>query len=331
MDLQERMNILEQLRLYMAGNDVAWQNAKIKAGIENGWFISEFVELAIKNITEEFLDADKLKTWTNHYYISNPTEVKTIGLVMAGNIPLVGFHDFLCIFVSGHKQKIKASSKDETLIKHLVNFMVLLNPEVGNHVVFSEMLKDCDAYIATGSNNSGRYFDYYFGRFPNIIRRNRTSVAILTGKETSNELKELSKDVHQYFGLGCRNISKIFVPTGYDFVPLLNSFKEFESFQNHHKYKNNYDYQLSIILLNNLFYMTDGTTLLLENENNFSPISQLNYQFYKNANDVVQQLQGNEEIQCIVGHNYIPFGQAQKPSLFNYADGVDTMQFLLSL
>ena len=121
MDLQERMNILEQLRLYMAGNDVAWQNAKIKAGIENGWFISEFVELAIKNITEEFLDADKLKTWTNHYYISNPTEVKTIGLVMAGNIPLVGFHDFLCIFVSGHKQKIKASSKDETLIKHLGN------------------------------------------------------------------------------------------------------------------------------------------------------------------------------------------------------------------
>ena len=191
------------------------------------------------------------------------------------------------------------------------------------------MLKGCDAYIATGSNNSSRYFEQYFGKYPHIIRKNRSSAAILTGKESAVELQKLSDDIHLYFGLGCRNVTKIFVPEGYDFVPLLAAFDTYKYFEDHHKYKNNYDYQLSILLLNNQFYMTNGSTLLTKNSSMFSPISQLYYETYSSSNEVESTLKNNPELQCLVGTHYIPFGQAQAPGLFDYADGVDTVQFLL--
>jgi hypothetical protein len=209
--------------------------------------------------------------------------------------------------------------------------MIGWEPALANYISFAEMLKGCDAYIATGSNNSARYFNQYFSKYPNIIRRNRTAVAIVSGNETPEELELLSDDVHQYFGLGCRNITRLFVPVGYDFVPLLRAFDKYKYFADHHKFKNNYDYQLSIALLNNIFYMTNGSALLLENDAIFSAISQLNYSFYEDENDVLQLLKDNEDIQCICGHSGIPFGQAQCPSLMDYADGVDTMQFLLTL
>jgi hypothetical protein len=193
------------------------------------------------------------------------------------------------------------------------------------------MLKGCDGYIATGSNNSARYFEQYFSKYPHIIRRNRTTVAILTGDETREELNNLSDDVHQYFGLGCRNVTRLFVPAGYDFVPLLDSFNKYKYFADHHKYKNNYDYQLSIALLNNIYYMTNGSTLMIENDAIFSAISQLNYSYYNNRDEVLKTLAGNADIQCITGHGGIAFGQSQRPGLLDYADGVDTMQFLLTL
>ena len=198
-------------------------------------------------------------------------------------------------------------------------------------VVFQEMLKDCDAYIATGSNNSARYFEYYFSKYAHIIRRNRTSVALLDGSETIEELEQLADDVHLFFGMGCRNVTKIFVPKEYDFVPMLAAFKKYDYFKDHHKYKNNYDYYLALHILNGKFYMTNGSIVLVENPSIFSPISQLNYEFYPHKKAAEETLRSISDLQCAVGHRYIPFGEAQIPSLSDYADGIDTMKFLTEL
>lgn len=331
MNLQKRIELLQRLQKYLLANDEEWQNIKIKASFHNGWFTTVFTDLAVNNICSEFLQKEKLEQWAIHYHLDDNVGGKNIGIVMAGNIPLVGFHDFLCVFISGHKQTIKLSSKDDILLKHLVDKMIEWEPELKSKIEFAELLKGCDAYIATGSNNSARYFEQYFSKYPNIIRRNRTAVAILTGAETGEELNLLADDVHQYFGLGCRNVTKIFVPVGYDFVPLLGAFDKYKYFEDHHKFKNNYDYQLSIALLNNIFYMTNGSALLLQNDSIFTAISQLNYSFYEDDQKVFDLLKGNEDIQCICGHVGVAFGQAQKPALMDYADGVDTMQFLLTL
>jgi len=331
MNLQKRIGLLQQLLKYLKENGEEWQITKEKATAHNGWFIPEFIDLAIKNICSEFLQKEKLEEWTAHYHLDDNVGGKNIGLVMAGNIPLVGFHDFLCVFISGHKQTIKLSSKDDILLKHMVEKLTEWEPEVETIVSFAEMLKGCDAYIATGSNNSARYFEQYFAKYPHIIRRNRTAVAILKGKETEEELNKLSDDIHQYFGLGCRNITKLYVPAGYDFVPLLKAFDKYKYFGDHHKYKNNYDYQLSMALMNNIYYMTNGSTLLIENDAIFSAISQLNYSFYDNIEKPAGSLAGNPDIQCIAGQSGIAFGEAQRPGLSDYADGIDTMQFLLTL
>ncbi len=331
MNLQNRIELLQKLKNYLEDNDTEWQEVKANATAHNGWFIPGFIDLALQNICSAFLDTDKLTAWANHYHLDDNINGKNIGLVMAGNIPLVGFHDFLCVFVSGHTQTIKLSGKDDVLLKHLVQKLYSWDISVQNYISFAEMLKGCDAYIATGSNNSARYFEQYFAKYPSIIRRNRTSAAILNGKESEEELNKLSDDVHLYFGLGCRNVTKIFVRAGYDFVPLLKAFDKYKYFADHHKYKNNYDYQLSIALMNNIYYMTNESTLLIESEEIFSAISQLNYSFYDNAEKVTALLKDNSDVQCIVGQQHTPFGQAQQPGLFDYADGVDTMQFLLSL
>ena len=331
MNLQKRVDLLQKLSAYLQENNTVWQETKSSAHAHNGWFIQEFVDVAINNICNAFLVPEKLTVWAKHYHLDDNIQGKNIGLVMAGNIPLVGFHDFLCVFISGHNQTIKLSGKDGVLLKHIVQKLYSWDGSLQNNIVFAEMLKGCDAYIATGSNNSARYFEQYFAKYPSIIRRNRTSVAILTGKETSEELDNLSDDVHLYFGLGCRNVTKIYVPEKYDFVPLLSSFNRYKYFGDHHKYKNNYDYQLSIALMNNIYYMTNESTLLIESEEIFSAISQLNYSFYEDAEKVKTTLKDNNDVQCIVGSGNVAFGQAQQPGLFDYADGVDTMQFLLTL
>ena len=331
MNLQKRIELLYRLQKYLLADEEEWQNIKSKAAQHNGWFIPEFINLAVDSVCTAFLQKEKLEQWALHYHLDDNVGGKNMGIVMAGNIPLVGFHDFLCVFISGHKQIIKLSSKDDILLKHLVAKMIEWEPGVNEYVQFAEMLKGCDGYIATGSNNSARYFEQYFSRYPNIIRRNRTSAAVLTGHETTEELNKLADDVHQYFGLGCRNVTKLYVPAGYEFVPLLRAFDKYKYFEDHHKYKNNYDYQLSIALLNNVFYMTNGSALLLENDALFSPISVLNYSFYESEKTVLDLLHNKEDLQCICGHHGIGFGLAQTPALMDYADGVDTMQFLLTL
>ena len=332
MNVQQRIKLLVRLGKYMLSDDEDWALARKKASLANGWFTPEFIDLAVKNIITEFLDEDNLVAFVAAYQVpeENP-HPKKIGLVMAGNIPLVGFHDWLCIFLSGNIAIVKPSSRDEILFNNLIEKLAGWDEEINILVLFQALLKDCNAYIATGSNNSGRYFDQYFAKYPHIIRRNRTSVAILDGNETRKELELLSDDIHLYFGLGCRNVTKIFVPRNYDFIPLIDSFNKYAQFGDHHKYKNNYDYQLAIQLLNKQYYMTNGTTLLIENESPFSPISQLNLEYYDSLDQITEKLGSDERIQCIVGKDYTPFGSAQSPSLTNYADGVDTMHFLLNI
>ncbi len=331
MNLQKRIELLLRLAKYLEENSEEWQEVKATATSKNGWFITGFIDMAVKNIILAYLQKEKLENWVTHYHLDDKIAAKNIGLVMAGNIPLVGFHDFLCVFISGHCQTIKLSTKDDVLLKHMVQKLSAWDDTTEKFILFADMLKGCDAYIATGSNNSARYFEQYFSRYPNIIRRNRTSVAVLTGLETTAELNCLSDDVHLYFGLGCRNVTKLFVPEDYDFIPLLKSFDRYNYFEDHHKYKNNYDYQLSIALLNNVYYMTNGSTLLIRNEALFSAISQLHYSFFTDAKKLIDDLKKDGSIQCIVKKEGVEFGTAQNPGLMDYADGVDTMEFLLTL
>jgi hypothetical protein len=309
-----------------------WQEVKDRAYRENQWFIPEFVDRSVENIARQFLNPSFLQNWAAAYQVPDrQVHPKNVGVVMAGNIPLVGFHDFLCVFVSGHMATLKTSSKDEVLIKHLVKKLYEWDPAVQDAFSFAERLTGCDAYIATGSNNSGRYFDYYFGKYPHIIRRNRTSVAILDGTETPEELASLADDIQLYFGLGCRNITQLYVPEGYDFIPLLDALRKYEHFMDFHKYKHNFDYHLALLIMGNKYYMNNDTVVMTENVSLFSPVSQLHYQYYQNPAELTGLLQGNPDIQCVVGHGQIPFGQAQRPALTDYADGVDTMAFLVGL
>ena len=332
MILQDRIGLLKRLGSYILSGDARWKEAREKASLQNGWFAPEFVALAIENIAKKFLKEDELIRWSAHYKIQTlNSSPRKVGIVMAGNIPLVGFHDLLSVFISGHKGVIKPSSKDEVLIKELAEVLKTWEPQVSSLIEFSEMLKDCDAYITTGSNNTSRYFEYYFGKYRHIIRRNKTSVAVLTGNETKTDLEGLAGDVYQFFGLGCRNVTKLYVPKEYDFGSLITVFKKYNYLADHHKYKNNYDYNLTLHILNNKFYMTNGSILLVEDSSIFSPISQLNYEYYASRDELLSSLYNNQDIQGVIEKNHIPFGQAQSPGLFDYADKVDTMEFLQSL
>ena len=238
----------------MRSDDPRWLEAKETAYTGNRWFVPSFIDLAVDNIVTQFLQPPLLEAWTERYPGLGEGPSRDVGVVMAGNIPLVGFHDFLSVLVSGHRQTIKLSSKDNVLLPHLVSKLREWEPSM--EINFSDLLRGRDAYIATGSNNSSRYFEQYFGKYPSLIRRNRTSVAILNGGESPADLGGLADDIQLYFGLGCRNVTKVYVPQGYDFVPLLEALRKYAWFFDHHKYRNNYDYQLAIYLMNNQFYMT---------------------------------------------------------------------------
>lgn len=332
MNVQQRIELLEKLRNYILSNEAQWEEVKLRASQQNGWFIPEFIELAINNIAVGYLSPEALQKVVVAYQLNEPVAaVKKVGIIMAGNIPLVGFHDLLCCFLAGHQAMVKLSSKDEVLMRHIIQKLGEWAPETGSLIQIGELLKGCDAYIATGSNNTARYFEQYFGKYPHIIRKNRTSAALLDGTETSVQLASLADDVFQYFGLGCRNVTKLYVPKNYDFIPLLEAFKKYASLADHHKFKNNYDYQLAILIINKKFYMTNGNVLLYEDASLFSPISQLNYEFYESKEAVIQSLQNREDLQVLVGTPEFPLGSAQCPGITDFADGVDTLKFLRSI
>ncbi len=326
--LHKRIENLISLKNFLLQNDEELKLIKEKAERENGWFIQDFIEKSIQNICNEYLDENNLILYSSTLQTA---EIKNkqlkIGVTMAGNIPLVGFHDFLSVYLSGHHQLIKLSSKDNVLLPYIIQFLYQIDDANRKIISIESMLKNCDAYIATGSNSSAMYFEKYFSKYPHIIRKNKTSIAILTGNETVSELEKLADDVYLYFGLGCRNITKIFVPKGYDFKNLLNVFRKYDNLKHHNKYRNNYDYNLALYILNNQFYMTNESLLLIENKNNFSAVATLHYEYY----DEEIVIENKEEIQAIIGDGFIPFGQAQSPSLHDFADGINTIDFLNSL
>ena len=264
---------------------------------------------------------------------------KRVGLVLAGNIPLVGFHDILCVFVAGHQSVIKLSDKDPFLLPMLLDFLKEIDAQTAAYFsTTTERLGGFDAVIATGSNNSARYFEAYFGKYPNIIRKNRNAVGILRGTETAEELRLLGNDILQYFGLGCRNVSKLYLPKGYNFTLLLETLHERNDIVLHDKYKNNFDYNFTLLILNKIKYESNGCLLMREAEEIASPISMVYYEFYDDLKGLSKTLQAKkEEIQLVVASSPIEnlktfnFGEAQKPSLSDYADGVDTLQFLINL
>ena len=306
-----------------------------RARAENSWFTEQSVDQALAGV-QRYLNADKLREWTRH--LPNvPASVKTVGVVMAGNIPLVGFHDFLTVLISGHTLWGKLSSQDGYLLRYLAQLLTEIEPRFEEHIRWVDKLKEADAIIATGSDNTARYFEYYFAKYPHIIRKNRTGVGVLRGDESSEELHRLGQDVFQYFGLGCRNVSKLWVPPNYNFVPLIEAWEPYQDVLLHHKYHNNYDYNKSIHLVNGDPFLDTGFALLKENEALVSPISMIFYETYSNRSDLEQKLAVQQEkIQCVVSEggwwpNSIPFGQAQQPELWDYADGVDTLAFVSGL
>jgi hypothetical protein len=304
----------------------------------NAWFTPENVQKAVEAIGLMLNKPDLLK-WLDRYPL-NPKESKTIGLVLAGNIPLVGFHDVLCTLITGNRAQIKASAQDARLIRAVLDRLTAIEPAFKEQYTFTERLANFDAVIATGSNNTSRYFEYYFGKVPHIIRKNRNSVAVLTGSETSEQLYKLGHDIFDYFGLGCRNVSKLFVPNDYDFEPFFKAIEPYHNIIHHHKYNNNYDYNKSIYLVNRDKHLDNGFLLLKEDKSMTSPLAVLFFEYYDNVADLDQKLKdGSANIQCIVTKTSpsgswgaaVPFGQSQRPALWDYADGVDTMDFLTKL
>jgi hypothetical protein len=329
MNLPQRISLLTRLGEYLLANGPEWQEAKQRAEQQNSWFTPSFIEHAAGHIARRWLDPAVLEQWAAAEQLPATQALpKQVAIVMAGNIPLVGFHDWLCVFMSGHRALIKLSSKDAVLLSHLFEKLQTWAPEFSKYTETADRLSGADAYIATGSNNSSRYFSYYFGKYPHIIRKNRTAAALLTGRETPEELGALADDIHLYFGMGCRNVTKLYVPAGYDFVPLLEALKKYEHLSEHHKYKNNYNYQLALHILNKSFYMTNGTVLLIEQESIFAPISQVHYEFYQTEAEAIEKARSLTDLQCLVGAGSLPLGSGQHPAIDDYADGVNTLAFL---
>lgn len=332
LSLDQRIELMTRLGTYLSIPSGELEAVKEEASHKNGWFILPFIDHAITQISCQFLQVEKLEAWLAKYPgMGEPHPVRNVGIVMAGNIPAVGFHDLLCGIVSGHRFSIKLSSRDEVLLTHFIDKLKSWEPALKDQIQISGMLKGCDAYIATGSNNSARYFHYYFEKYPHIIRQNRTSVAVLDGSEDAGELEKLADDALSYFGLGCRNVTKLFVPAGYDFLPLLEISKKYRFLKDFHHYQNNFDYNLTVSLLNKEPYLSNEVLLLLERDAVFSRIGVLHYQTYKDRETLDSLLEENGNVQCVVGHGYLPMGQAQSPTLDDYADGVDTLKFLRGL
>ena len=307
-----------------------------KAEQQNSWFTRANVIFAFKSWSDA-LSENNVKQWLSQYQLPQTTSPKKILIIMAGNLPLVGLHDLLCVLVTGHKAIVKLSSNDCVLLPYLITQMKTFAPEWTEAVTFTDdKVTEYDAVIATGSDNTARYFEYYFGKKPHIIRKNRHSVAVLTGKETPEELFALGKDIFLYYGLGCRSISKLFVPKGYDFNLLFQAIYPYKDIIQEQKYANNYDYNKAVYLMSLFQLLENGFLLLKEDEHYGSPIATLFYEYYTDVDSLKEKLTTDaEKIQCVVAHNFtteeVAFGETQTPQLWDYADGVDTLNFLLKL
>ena len=301
--------------------------------LKNAWFTPENVRFALSSIAES-LTEESIEKWLSKYSeISNANEPKTIGIIMAGNIPLVGFHDFMCTLLTGNKVIAKTSSKDSDLIVYIAEMLCKINNGFSKLINFTQnSLSGFDAVIATGSNNTSRYFEYYFGKYPNIIRKNRNSVAVIAGNESVHELKKLGCDIFTYFGLGCRNVSKIYIPTGYKLNNFIDNWNSYANIINNNKYANNYDFHKAVFLVNRDKFVDSGYLLLKEENAISSPVSVLYYEYYRSKTELEINIEKHKNnIQCIVSKNDVPFGKSQNPHLWDYSDEIDTIDFLLKI
>lgn len=300
----------------------------------NGWYTPENIYFSIQSWANA-LTEENINQWLNPYNLQE-NYPKNIGLILAGNIPLVGFHDFLSVLITGNSVLIKTSSNDQHLLPFLAKYSIAIEPKLAKKITFVEgKLQNFDAIIATGSDNTARYFEYYFKDKPSIIRKNRNSVAVLNGNETSDQLKALGEDIFRYFGLGCRNVSKLFVPKNYSFTAFFEAIFEYQDVIQYEKYANNYDYNKAVFLMSNFKLLDNGFLTLKEDASYSSPISSVFYEFYEDLTDLQLKLTSEQDkIQCIVSNNLIEnsidFGQTQRPNLWDYADNVDTIAFLLT-
>ncbi len=338
MTLQQRIDAFAALgqELLKGGDEL--EAAIHLAYVQNRWFTPENSRHMVRAIAENYLAKNKLEQWLEPYRERiEKVQPKVIGLTLAGNVPLVGFHDLLSVLVTGNTAQIKLSAKDTALMGHFITKIAQIEPQLASKMSQKEMLKDFDAIIATGGNNTSRYFEYYFGKYPNIIRKNRNSIAILTGNETDEELRMLGQDIFQYFGLGCRNVSKVYVPRDYEFKRLFEALEPYAHVMDSDKYKNNYDYNRTLLLMNSVQHLSNDFVMLRESEDIATPVSVLHYQYYKNLEEVALDVHlKRSQIQCIVGRpevsgKAIAFGKAQQPELWDYADEVNTVDWLIGL
>ncbi len=339
MQLQQRINAFSALGKQISEelNNDSFAPYFNRTFAENGWFTPENSRQSLEAIAKYFLDEAYMEKWLQNYGLQDNKSPKTIGLVLAGNIPLVGWHDVQTVLMSGNKAQIKLSSKDKVLPERLLKMLIEIEPAFADCIEIAERLKDFDAVIATGSANTVRYFEYYFGKYPNVIRGSRNSVAVLTGNESNEELENLGFDVFSYFGLGCRSVSKLYVPRDYNFNKMFEAFEKFKEVANHNKYRNNYEYHKSLLLLNREHHLDNGYLIVREDKALCSSVASLNFEYYDHTSEVEKILQNNKEsLQCVVANEGVvagtlPLGASQKPMLWDYADGIDTMSFLLNL
>lgn len=341
MKLEERIVLFSALgkSLSQKIETEAFEEVLAFAKSKNGWFTLDNLKKSIQTIIDKYLNESELRKFIALYpkELFEPSESKKVGIIAAGNIPLVGFQDLIHVILAGHVSVYKASTQDEILIQYITKELKFINPAVEEYLILADRLNNMDAYIATGSGNTSRYFDYYFAAKPHIIRKNRTSVAVLTGNETKVELADLGNDIFSYFGLGCRNIAKLFVPDGYNFTPFFEAIEYWNTISMHSKYNNNYDYMKSIYLVNGVQHLDNGFLLLKNDENLASPISTLFYENYADLKSLKQRLESQKnEIQVVVSklpitENSFSLGESQSPKLADYADNVDTMEFLSTI
>ncbi len=306
---------------------------------KNGWFIEDFVKFQLNSIAFA-CSGDKLDNWLAPYISKIIQKIsKKVAVIMAGNIPFVGFHDFISVLITGNELIMKLSSKDEDLPKFIIDVLIDIEPEFKQKIfIVEDKLKDFEAVIATGSNNTSRYFKYYFSKVPNIIRHSRNSIAILDGKETNEELEKLADDIFLYFGLGCRNISKIFVPENYNFDSLFQAVYKYKHLADVTKYANNYEYNRAIYLMERIKFLDNGFFMLKNDFSLFSPVAVLHYESYSDISDVEKYIKSNNDnLQCIVSRNkniaenVLDFGKTQLPELIDYEDNVNILDFLISI